>query len=672
MCDSRKKIFSLNVFVCLFTLIVMFFTNVFIQGCGVSNLKLDSNEGVSVRSNGVIVLYVSIDGNDGNDGLSVYSPFRNIQVAIEKARKYYNDGYSVEIRVEGGTFLADGIGLNHASNGVALSIISVREVTLIGGWDRSFTRVYTNTRLVGTNVNSRVSNVVLIKNSYKVVFVNFDVCYGGNNLTFGGGISIVNSDYITIGYNRIYNNIAKYGGGVSIVYSRKVRVGSEVFSNRSYYDGGGVYIDSSYDVYLSGYVDMNKGEYYGGGIAVYDSTNVNIHSSVRSNKAAYGGGVAVISYRGNCISNSVAGYFIGNVGVNGGGIFLKGHNNGVSLSSEVVSNFSLRGGGIYISGSSNLEFFPVVYGNYSTNEGGGIFIDNVFQFILKGISYLNCSKGGGGGICLKNSVSVKLEGTVMSNFSFTTGGGSLVENSIGVLVRGVVSFNFSSRGGGVYFNNVTNSTIDTQVINNFSSNVGGGVVSENGFFNIFSGEIVGNYSDGACGGISLSNEKFSTILSTVVSNTSIKGGSIYLTGCYKVVVKSVVFNNFASITTSGIFLEVRDIWEEYIITQSILSNNIVFPPFEEYGIFISNYISGFSGVEIVNTKFSGKDQNSYGIGEFGYNVTDHVLVSNVFYTNSIGVLYRNYDGFKISVSNWSSINDHIYTDARRAEGNLVF
>jgi hypothetical protein len=700
--------------------VVILFSFAFFYACNVSSLDNLSVESSNATYPNEITIYVSRDGENTNDGVSVFSTLRSLQVAIERAREYYEKGYkSINIYVEGGIFYPGEV-MNDISSGVGVYLTNVRNVKIVGGWDRSFSFVARNTVLVGNNGSQNFSNIIFVKNANNVSLINFELRGGGSSGAYGGGIRIDDSIGVIVSATKVVSNYGKYGGGIFVYDSRDVLLDVEAYYNSSSLAGGAAYIAGSMGISFLGTIANNSSSYYGGGLFFEDVNYLKVSSKVFSNNSFMGGGIYIDNsaypsvstnyilgdlrfniaelgggvYIGSTSNIVVGASLISNRANKGGGIYISRadkvtvestiswnyatnrggggyieNSQNITLNGSVSNNGSLEGGGFAIFGSEYVKSFSSVRSNYSLFSGGGFFIDGVSDSYISGVIEINYAVSNGGGILLSRSKNVNLDGSINLNGSLN-GGGAFIESSFGVSVSSNLSGNTAYMGGGIYLSYVTNSYIGGYLFNNSATNFGGGMHATGGFLNTIDSKIVSNSSTGPGGGISCLKEFYLTIKGEIVSNFSICG-SVYLSKNYETKLSSKIAKNSAIDNTSGVFILASLYYESYDIENSEITENNVPFGLSNYAIFVSNEVQNFSGLKLVSNIIGGVGSKSCGIGEFGYDVNGHVIIGNAFVTNRLGSIYRNYDGQAISISAWSNINIPSSTGASESFSNSV-
>jgi hypothetical protein len=240
---------------------------------------------------GIVYIYVSRNGNDANDGLSVSTPVKSLPRAMDIAGGIEGNK-RVEVRVEVGVYSkGDGLGSPNVPN--AGFVIIRPNITISGGWDSSFSSVVGNSVLDG---NNSLYHIIEISGVTNVVLRNIHIKEGNANgssepVDRGGGIYVKNVSYLVIESNVIVSdNFATSGGGLFLWGLTNSTISCDILSNKSTWGGGINLQNSSYNT-ISGNVHSNNANQYGGGLFLGYSTYTTISGSVYGNSANYGGGV---------------------------------------------------------------------------------------------------------------------------------------------------------------------------------------------------------------------------------------------------------------------------------------------------------------------------------------------------------------------------------------------
>ncbi|MCX8029226.1 MAG: hypothetical protein N2712_04435 [Brevinematales bacterium] len=257
-------------------------------------------------------------------------------------------------------------------------------------------------------------------------------------------------------------------------------------------------------------------------------------------------------------------------------------------------------------------------------SGGGIYFTNVSFSVLSNIVISNNNGRFGSGLCLYDSHNNIIYSTIMSNLALNYGGGIYFERSYSNRIGGVILGNISgNNGGGVYMIASRYNIIQSYVGGNWATNGGGGIYLNNSDSNIIKANIKNNFANGVGGALYISDSK-----DVILSDSFIVGnGSISTTNTV------VYLNN---------------------------TGNIV-------NLVISNCFIG-----------GNNDMDSIGIYEGGsVDTVGHVLRDNVFITNNLRYLYREYSylGVQRLITNtstdWHRINNPSIIDASLTHNSVT-
>jgi hypothetical protein len=172
--------------------------------------------------------YVSNSGNDSNDCASSTTPCSSINGALNKPGFVAVDTVNVAV----GTYTGTG-------DRYSLVVVIDKNITLLGGWDATFTTQSGISTIDGQNVR----RAVYINSGLTVTMERFKI-QGGNNYLGGGGVTVDNNSVVTIQNSTISGNVAQVGGGISVGINATLTLNnSTVSGNRVFYSsstGGGI------------------------------------------------------------------------------------------------------------------------------------------------------------------------------------------------------------------------------------------------------------------------------------------------------------------------------------------------------------------------------------------------------------------------------------------------
>ncbi|MBT3251683.1 MAG: DUF1565 domain-containing protein [Candidatus Marinimicrobia bacterium] len=206
-------------------------------------------------------LYVSPNGDDGNDGLTPETPFMTIHHALETIHADSLQQHTI--------YLADGL-YSSSSNGEIFPVEMVEFVSLNGASESTVI------------LDAEQSDVTMIIDHVNHCSVSNLTLTGGLNIE-GGGIycrmsSPVLSD-ITITGNAAIGEYGR-GGGIFCIYSELDMTGVAIINNSAATEGGAVYCDGSDMSMVNMTISGNTAITDGGGIYAYDISNINVTNSI--------------------------------------------------------------------------------------------------------------------------------------------------------------------------------------------------------------------------------------------------------------------------------------------------------------------------------------------------------------------------------------------------------
>jgi predicted outer membrane repeat protein len=286
-------------------------------------------------------VYVSTSGSDVSTGLTPADPLLTIQKAIQVA---VSNSIS-NVFIAAGTYIP-GTGLNASGSGV---LVTNSALMLWGGWDPTFKYPFTGySELDGMG---GLSHVIFVSNVQEVYLIGF-VLRNANAVAAspddaGGGLLVESSEICGMVDLIVSNNTATNGGGISIRNSQFVTMGAgyplSVLNNTAFNHGGGIYFENaSNNNLIYAYIETNIG--YGGGGGVYIG--------------------------GTSDANQIAAVIISNFATNGGGIYVASDNqfinNSMILNNGIQYAFSSKGNGVYIDvpGLTSISIANCVLTNY--------------------------------------------------------------------------------------------------------------------------------------------------------------------------------------------------------------------------------------------------------------------------------------------------------------------
>lgn len=506
-------------------------------------------------------IYVSTTGDDVNDGLTPTTAKLSIQNAILEAT---NMGYST-IYVEAGVYVQD-FGLSNntfANNYAGINISNINNISLIGGWDATYTL---QTGYSVLNGETTLYHIIWVENSTNFIIDGFTIINGeaggAGQHNDGSGIFLKNVSHGLISNCMISNNYAYDDGGGIYATSgvSYIKFDSLIITNKADYDGAGIYMENgANNNEFAGSIIKNDATYYGGGVYLSGSAvNNKFTGSIIANTVTSGDGGGVYmggsasnnQFTGSILSNSsgalgggiygdsgsIYNIFAGNIsdntaGSGGGGVALFYDSVGNVFSANISNNTATKnGGGVYldIGAVSNIFSNNDIIANTAV-DGGGIYLTNALYTMITNCVIASNIATNGGGIYLAKSTNSLIDITILCNSAKLNGGGIYFDVSAYNNVDGTISYNstMNGYGGGIYMNNATYNMIGGVIVTNQSQYDGGGVYLANiSGNNIFEGSIISNTAINEGGGVYIDNgSTFNTFSSNCIIRWNTSGGS---------------------------------------------------------------------------------------------------------------------------------------------------
>jgi len=421
------------------------------------------------------------------------------------------------------------------------------------------------------------------------------------NAGLGGGIHIgaaANVNMEGLGTINIEHNVARLGGGLHWSQGTLSLVagspGNINVRHNTATDGGGIWLGSSGAITLSGNLQLySNTAAFGGGIFLGDTSTLTLigNAQIYNNTTTQQGGAVFVSTNAHLIMNSpnaTIGHSnpaLGNVSINGGGVYLQGTftmHSGNILGNTASSN----GGGVYIGGHT-AQFNMVgagtknISGNTALN-GGGVHWGQGTWNVSSGVAISgNTATVNGGGIWITSPTPVTLGNSIeIHGNTAVNGGGIMIDGNTTLTLTGIFHiFNNTATqsGGGVYVPNSATLIINspTVTIGHTNSTLGntalrGGGVNIAGTVTMEAGSIRGNSATGVAantgigGGINLATPTASMTLTgshpKYISGNSARygGGVYYVQGSFTIAHGNTgqvnITGNSASQDGAGIYL----------------------------------------------------------------------------------------------------------------------
>jgi hypothetical protein len=316
-------------------------------------------------------LYVSLHGNDSNDGASSATPLKRIIQALSMINTDANNMRTIHI--DEGVY-----DLDQTEQIFPLPLKSF--LTLEGaGKDKTFLDA------------SQTSRLISIIDKQNIIIKNLSIINGSE--TRGGGIFIEGSQDIKIINAEIKNNMAEvFGGGIYFNDNDNIEINDLVFSNNETNNqGGGIYISGSGCLAKKLNITNNYAK-DGAGMCLSGSNLLLENSLISENKAS--------------LSNTSPG--------KGGGIYSMSSD--LTVSKSIISKNSAFYGGGFLDGNSMLRVSDVVI---TENVGEGLYLNATKAFL----DHIEISSNHGDGIYCTNSSPLLTNMTIVNNYHQYTGRG---------------------------------------------------------------------------------------------------------------------------------------------------------------------------------------------------------------------------------------------------------
>ena len=370
-----------------------------------NNTKNDTSTNIT---NYTDVIFVSVDGNDNNNGTSELESKRTIQNAINKESKK-----NTIIIVKPGVYYEN------------IRILKNRNIIFKG-----------ENATINGNARNRCIN---ISGGANVELYGFTITNGSTKY-YGGGIS--NQGNLTVENCRITGNHANDGGGISSTpeigqLAPKLIIKDSIIQNNSAYCGSGIYNVGILTIERS-IIKDNKADSIGGGIYTYNVINF-YNSTIIGNQASNGGGI--YSNEGEIYGFNVT--IKCNNATNGGGVYSL--NDRKIENCTIENNSAVNGGGLYaekLGGGLSAKIIPrkvfncIFKDNTANNSGGGAFLNFGYTFVACVFDH-NSATAYGGAI---NSSKKKI--LTISNCVFTD---NIASKGGAIALKGELKHYYSSK-----------------------------------------------------------------------------------------------------------------------------------------------------------------------------------------------------------------------------------
>ena len=527
-------------------------------------------------------LFVSVDGENSNSGLSEDDPFRTIQHALSRIYSHANDPRTI--------FVSEGV-YSPQTNGESFPLDILDNVSIQGSSEEGTIIDADSSDTVfkfRDADNTRLENLT-IKNGFAeegggIAYDNSDsyltnITLSDNFATDkGGGIYVDHSDLIMENVT-VSNNISvEEGGGVSFEFSNSTLRDVNIFNNSSN-DGGGLYCHGSVLSLESSTITTNNALIRGGGIFITEfSNNVYFNTEDRCNIYSNECSSRIIGkdiYCGpldnvidiildtftvlnpseyyiyplenftfdilNAIQDSLinADLYVSPTGDNSNSglnefepfLTIQHALSRIYVDSQNHNSIKLASG-LY-SPQSTEEIFPLEIFSYLTITGVPgetildaeslsrvIKFDNSTNCNLKNLEIRNGSASSyGGGIECWFSSPIIENVKVANNYTSSDGGGMFLYGSNPTLINvSVINNHAAGNGGGIRFWQADANINNLLVADNLASGSGGGIYTSSSDIIFSSSHIIDNSASGTGGGIYCSAYTETTLINSISWN----------------------------------------------------------------------------------------------------------------------------------------------------------
>lgn len=356
-------------------------------GGAASSVTARRSQGPVVPGRSKEVYYVSMQGNDANNGLSEAAPFRTLSKAIEAAAAGAVRTITVIGRAEGGLILTNISGEllitgkpNAADTEKASIAVSSGLVLQVNG--------FTKLRLEHIEITGGNMGGIRIDNG-AFLTLGTGARVSGNQARDGGGVNIhgQNTTLVMEGNATITDNMANAGGGVFIwengtliMKNIATITGNRVIQGVDEYGrGGGVFMQDAYFIMQDSAEVSRNGTFASGGGLFALRSNVTLRDSavIKDNSSVVAAGGAYF-YKGALTMEGNSEISSNSAATNGGGVELEsivdGNGSIVLLreSARITNNSAMQsGGGLFIGGNNSvvLQDDAEISGNQAQNGG---------------------------------------------------------------------------------------------------------------------------------------------------------------------------------------------------------------------------------------------------------------------------------------------------------------
>eukprot|EP01084_Bolivina_argentea_P137108 241447_1 len=404
-----------------------------------------------------------------------------------------------------------------------------------------------------------------------------------------GGLTIVDSDNVTLNNIKFNSNSGRRGGGLSISDSNNVVINNCQFNTNHATYGGALYTDHTVNVIINntkfhdnsvwtGHVRGQPFGGYGGAICTFDDTNMIIDNTIlnRNNAQRLGGGLYTSGTGHNMIIRNTQ--FNGNNAMFGGGARTgNSHNAVITNVTFNNNNADVSGGGIFTVVNTNMIITNTALNNNTATDGGGLYTKNSHVTINNVQFNRNNAVTNGGALYTDASHNMKIIKSVFNNNNAGSNGGALYtdeSNNITINDSVMNSNNAKHYGGGIMTHNSRKMIIiDCQFDSNNAHFEGAGLyanTSDN--FNIFNTVFNNNNAGSDGGALYTKNSDYVIINNSVLNgNSATGGGGLCAYNSHNMIIHNTQFNeNMANNDGGGLCTYFSDNMSVY---GTLMTNN---------------------------------------------------------------------------------------------------
>lgn len=378
-----------------------------IQGAHV-DIGADESDGTLYTGGPGVIIRVSPDGSDANNGSSWLAAKRTVQGGIDAAAASGGD-----VWVRAGTYLER---------------ITLRVATHVYGG-------FSGTEAARDQRDFRTNVTVL------------DGQHGGSVVTASSvGCALSTVDGITLrnGTGTV-SGADSYGGGIYCSFCWPTIANCAVTGNTASY-GAGIYCSYASPMIANNFITGDTASRCGGAVHCYSSSPTVTNNVISTNTAGWGGGIfcehsSCPTIANNMISTNTAGSA-------GGGIACHEASNSTITNNTIANNrASTDGGGVHCDGASPMIANNTIESNTASSDGGGVYCSLASPTIANSAIVGNSASHYGGGVYCQNGSSPLIAGsTITGNAASAEGGGVYVDSSSPMIANTIIAFNSS----GVY------------------------------------------------------------------------------------------------------------------------------------------------------------------------------------------------------------------------------